>query len=111
MTAAAFAAATLVLVVAGVTYFHGAFWTAGLLAIGYAVLMALLLTRLLGLWAQIVIGFFFLLVPAALLLGHAVDVRKGFSLLPTVYFIPFAFFCGGVLWAVALGALAWRTFS
>jgi hypothetical protein len=44
--------------------------------------------------------------PAAYLLVHAVDARKGLFLLPTIYSIPIAFVCGLLLWAaVAAGAI------
>jgi len=39
-------------------------------------------------------------IPAAYLVVHAVDARRGIFLLPTVYSIPIAFVCALALWAL-----------
>ncbi len=45
--------------------------------------------------------------PALLLILHAVDLRAGLCLLPTVYSIPFAFLSGALLWLFSGFALLW----
>ncbi len=111
MTLGYFAVVTFCLVATGFAYFHARFWIAGLFGLVFGVLMALHLARNTALWMQIVFGGFFLVLPAVLLLVHAVDARKGFSMLPTIYFVPLAFACAMVLWTSSLVMLVWRLIS
>ena len=95
MTLGYFAVVTFCLVAGGFAYFHAQFWLAGLLGAVFGVKMALL----------------FLVLPTVLLLVHAVDVRKGFSLAPTIYSIPLAFAGAVVLWTSSMVMLVWHLIS
>ena len=112
MTPVYFAVVTFCLVAGGFTYYHGHFWLTGLLGAVFGVMMALHLASNTPLWMQIFFGGFFLVLPTVLLLVHALDVRKGFSLLPTIYAIPLAFAGAVVLWISSTVLLVWhRIFS
>ena len=108
MTLAYFAVVSFCLVAGGFAYFHAQFWLAGLLGAVFCVMMALHLAAHTPLWMQIVFGGLFLVLPTVLLLVHAVDVRKGFSLAPTIYAIPLAFAGAVVLWTSSMVVLVWR---
>lgn len=83
-----------------VLYYRGHF--------GYAALVAALFF---GALAPVVLGamgpigaaaalVLLALIPAAYVVVHAVDARRGVFLLPTVYSIPIAFVCALGLWAL-----------
>ena len=83
--------------VAAVFYFRGWFRIAFLAGCAYWVLVGHVLTRTMSpgwAWSLFVL---FALGPAAFLLVHAVDARRGYFRLPTVYSIPLAFVFGLVL--------------
>ena len=111
MTLGYFAVVTFCLVAGGFAYFHAQFWLAGLLGAVFGVMMALHLAANTPLWMQIVFGGGVLVLPTVLLLVHAVDIRKGFSLAPTIYSIPLAFAGAVVLWTSSMVMLVWHLIS
>ena len=92
-----FLAAALAFLVTAVLYYRGAFWAAGLTGIAFGVLIGRLVFTALGSIAGPVVGVLFLGGPAALLVIHAIDARKGLFLWPTIYAIPLGFLSGALL--------------
>ena len=100
-----YGAAALLFVLAALAYFHARFALAGLAAAAYWGSIGFVAARSMSLLgASVALGLLAAL-PAALLLAHVVDLRRGIFLVPTVYSIPLAFLSGALLWLVVGVAL------
>ena len=76
---------------AAIVYYHGWFWLASLLGLGFAATMVVLLPRELGHTAGWIAIAFLVLFPTLAVAVHAFDAKHGRFLLPTIYSIPLAF--------------------
>jgi hypothetical protein len=104
MTLALLAGAALLFAAACLAYFHGRFLAASALGAAYWTAAGAVLFRELPPWGAAAALVPLAALPAFLLAVHAVDIRKGIFLLPTVYAIPLAFLAGALLWLVAAAA-------
>lgn len=101
MTAAFLCGAALLFAAAAVAYFFGRFLVAAVLGAGYWGTAGAVLFAEMPVPAAATVVALLAALPAALLVVHAVDIRRGIFLLPTVYSIPLAFVAGLLLWLVA----------
>ena len=101
---AIFLAALATFLLAALLYFRGWFRPAGLVGLAFGVAVSMLVLQGFGPIGGGVLVVLFVLAPAAFLVVHAYDARRGVFLLPTIYSIPLAFACGALL--LLLGALA-----
>jgi hypothetical protein len=100
MTALYAGAAALYLLCA-VLYYRGRFgWAALVGALFFVALTPVVLDGMGPVAAGAALGLL-AVAPAAYLVVHAVDARRGLFLLPTVYSIPIAFVGALALWALA----------
>ena len=83
--------------VTAVLYYRGALWAASLCGLAFGVLATRTLYGAVGPIAFAVIGGLLIVGPGGLVMLHAVDVRKGLCLWPTIYSIPLAFLSGLLL--------------
>jgi len=89
---------------AAVAYFRGLFRLSGAIGVLFWALAAVAVARGTTLVPALLIFVGFGLLPAAFLLTHVIDLRKGLFIFPTIYSIPIAFAAGVVLWLAALAA-------
>ncbi|MEM8884882.1 MAG: hypothetical protein AAGD14_12490 [Planctomycetota bacterium] len=95
-----------VFLLAAVLYYRGHFHVTFVLAFVFWGLLARVLADTLGTVGTLAVGIPFGVLPALFLVIHAIDVRVGFSRLPTVYSIPACFLGAPVLLTAAtLGVL------
>lgn len=97
MDAVLYGAAVASFLVAAVFYFRGWFRIAFALGFVFWALVGHLLTRTMPPAAAWSLFVLFGIGPATFLVVHAIDARKGYFRLPTVYSIPFAFIFGLLL--------------
>jgi len=90
--------------VAAVAYFRGLFRLSGAIGVLFWALAAVVVAGETTLFPALLILLVFGLFPAAFLLTHVIDLRKGLFIFPTIYSIPVAFAAGIVLWLAALAA-------
>ena len=107
MTAALFLGATLLFGLACLVYYRGRFLIGAVVGIAFAYILILISFEAMHpvVWSLMVTAL--VAFPALLLILHAVDLRAGLCLLPTVYSIPFAFLAGALLWLFSGFALLW----
>jgi hypothetical protein len=103
-----FAAATALYLLGAILYYRGRFALAGAAGIGYGGVTAWIVAGAMGPVGATVTLVLLAVLPAAALLVHVVDARRGIFLMPTVYAIPLAFACGLLLWLVTGLALVLR---
>jgi len=89
---------------AAVAYFKGFFRLSGAAGAVFWGLMAVAVVRETTLVCALVILAVFGLFPAAFLLTHVIDLKRGLFIFPTIYSIPVAFTAGILLWLAALAA-------
>ncbi len=111
MTAALFVGATLLFGLACLVYYRGLFLIASVVGIVFGLTLISISFRAMNpvVWSLMVTSL--AAFPALLLILHAVDLRAGLCLLPTVYSIPFAFLSGALLWLFSGFALLWSASS
>lgn len=111
MTALWFAGATLMFVVACYVYFRCHFIVAAILALLFVASMLKLSFPASNpiLWTLVTV--FIVIGPMILLTWHTIDQHFGIFMLPTVYSIPLAIVCSGILWLYCGTVLLWSAFS